>query len=65
METIELLEIAARGEDGKHQFKVTAIHPTSLAPEIVAFANSGGGRIFFGIADDGTPHKSIRHRFGH
>ena len=57
METIELLEIAARGEDGKHQFKVTAIHPTSLAQEIVAFANSGGGRIFFGIADDGTPHE--------
>ena len=57
METIELLEIVARGEDSKHQFKVEATHPTSLAQEIVAFANSGGGRIFFGIADDGTPHE--------
>ena len=31
--------------------------PTSLAAEIVAFANSGGGRIFIGVADDGTIHE--------
>lgn len=57
METTELLEIAARGEDSKHQFKLEATNATALAQEIVAFANSGGGRIFVGIADDGTAHE--------
>ena len=56
METTELLEIAARGEDSTHQFKVEATNATSLAREIVAFANSGGGQIFIGLADDGTVH---------
>lgn len=56
METTELLEIAGRGEDSKHQFKVEATNATALAQEIVAFANSGGGRIFIGIADDGSIH---------
>ena len=54
METTELLEIAARGEDSKHQFKVEATNATALAQELVAFANSGGGQIFIGIADDGA-----------
>ena len=54
METVELLEIVARGEDSRHQFKDDVTNATSLAGEIVAFANSGGGRIFIGVADDGT-----------
>ena len=54
METAELLEIIARGEDSKHQFKVDVTNAQSLASEIVAFANSGGGQIFIGVADDGT-----------
>ena len=53
METTELLEIAARGEDSKHQFKVEATNASALAQEIVAFANSGGGQIFIGIDDNG------------
>lgn len=57
METTELLEIAGRGEDSRHQFKVDANNPTSLAAEIVAFANSGGGQIFIGVANDGTVHE--------
>ena len=57
METAELLEIAGRGEDSKHQFKVEATNAISLAQEIVAFANSGGGRIFVGVADDGSIHE--------
>jgi ATP-dependent DNA helicase RecG len=56
LETIELLEIAARGEDSRHQFKEDVTHPNSLASEIVAFANSGGGKIFIGIANDGSIH---------
>lgn len=54
METTELLEIVARGEDTRHQFKEDATNATSLAAEIVAFANSGGGKIFIGVADDRT-----------
>ncbi len=54
METAELLEIIARGEDSKHQFKVDVTNAQSLASEIVAFSNSGGGQIFIGVADDGS-----------
>jgi ATP-dependent DNA helicase RecG len=56
LETVELLETVARGEDSRHQFKDDVTNVTSLAAEIVAFANSGGGRIFIGVADDGTIH---------
>ena len=54
METAQLLEIIGRGEDSKHQFKVDVTNPQSITGEIVAFANSGGGQIFVGVADDGT-----------
>jgi len=54
METTELLEAVARGEDSRHQFKEDVTNPTSLAAEIAAFANSGGGQIFIGVADDGS-----------
>jgi len=54
LETTELLEIASRGEDSRHQFKEDATNATSLAAEIVAFANGDGGQIFVGIADDGS-----------
>jgi len=54
METAELLEIIARGEDSKHQFKVDVTNAQSLASEIVAFANSGGGHLVIGVQDDGT-----------
>jgi ATP-dependent DNA helicase RecG len=54
METTELLETVARGEDSRHQFKEDVTNALSLATEIVALANSGGGQIFIGVADDGT-----------
>ena len=54
METTELLEIVARGEDSRHQFKADATNALALASEIVAFANSGGGDIFIGVGDDRT-----------
>ena len=54
METTELLEIIARGEDSQHQFKADATNALALASEIVAFANSGGGQMFIGVADDRT-----------
>ena len=53
METVEILEIAGRGEDSGHQFKRDA-NAASLAAEMVAFSNSGGGAIFIGVDDDGS-----------
>ena len=54
METTDLLEIIGRDEDSKHQFKANVTNETSLAQEMVAFSNSGGGAIFIGVSDDGT-----------
>lgn len=58
MEESELLEIAARGEDSHHQFKADVTSLESMAAEVVAFANCGGGRILVGVRNDGTiqPH---------
>ncbi len=54
MEITELLEIIAHGEDSRHQFKANVTNETSLAREMVAFSNSGGGTLFIGVSDDGT-----------
>ncbi len=53
MEAIELLEIIARGEDSRYQFKANVTNVTSLAQEMVAFSNFGGGSIFIGVTDEG------------
>ncbi len=53
MEITELLEIISRGEDSKHQFKDNVTNVISLAQEMVAFSNSGGGKLFIGVSDDG------------
>jgi len=42
------------GEDSRQQFKVDVHNADSLAAEMAAFANSGGGTIFIGVADDGS-----------
>jgi len=54
METNELIAIIGRNEDGKYQFKANVTNETSLAQEMVAFSNSGGGTLFIGVSDDGT-----------
>jgi ATP-dependent DNA helicase RecG len=56
MEAIELIELIARGEDSRTQFKKRQdiTNAKSLAGEMAAFANSKGGRILIGIADDGS-----------
>ncbi|MDH3349338.1 MAG: ATP-binding protein [Desulfobulbaceae bacterium] len=54
MEATEILEIVNRGEDSKNQFKVNVTNSSSLAGEMVAFSNSGGGCIFIGVSDDGN-----------
>ena len=42
------------GEDSTRQFKVDVRNAEALAAEMAAFANSSGGVIFIGVADDGT-----------
>lgn len=50
----ELRHFAARGEDSATQFKTEITNAESLAAEMVAFANSEGGIILIGVADDGS-----------
>lgn len=59
METAELIEILARGEDTKHQYKENFHNVDSLAAEIVAFSNSGGGKIFIGVEDKSWSVKGL------
>ena len=56
METIELIELLSRGEDSHTQFKQAqdVRNTTSLAAEMVAFANAEGGRILIGVDDFGS-----------
>lgn len=56
MEESELLEIAARGEDSRQQFKRDVKNTKSLGAEMAAFANADGGRILLGVEKDGTIH---------
>jgi ATP-dependent DNA helicase RecG len=51
METLELLEIIARGEDSQHQFKANVTNAQQLATEMIAFSNSNGGIILIGVDD--------------
>jgi len=64
METTELLEIIGRDEDSKHQFKANVTNDISLAQEMVAFSNSGGGDIFIGVSNDGTFAGLTRENMG-
>jgi len=50
----DLLDQIACGEDSTRQFKADVKNPESLAAEMVAFANAEGGRMFIGVADDGS-----------
>jgi len=53
MNKIELLEIVKKGEDSFIEFKEEMSHQDDLAAEIVAFANTEGGKLIIGVADDG------------
>ena len=63
MEATELIEMISWGEDSRNQFKSDAKNADSLAAEIVAFSNSGGGRMFIGVSDDnkviGLPSEAV------
>ncbi|MEA3213510.1 MAG: ATP-dependent helicase RecG [Chthoniobacter sp.] len=53
METTELIEAIGRGEDSANQFKEDFTNDLGVAAEMVAFSNSGGGRLYIGVSDDG------------
>ena len=53
METIEIMQILAQGEDSRNQFKRNVNNTDALAIELIAFSNTLGGRIFIGVDDDG------------
>jgi len=50
----DLLAEFAQGESQHREFKRQLENPESVAGEIVAFANSEGGCLYFGVADDGA-----------
>ena len=50
----DLLSAITLGEDSTRQFKANVKNSDSLASEMAAFANSEGGTIFIGVADDGA-----------
>lgn len=54
MNETELHHQLTQGEDSRHQFKRDATNADSLAAELAAFANSGGGTLFIGVNDDGS-----------
>jgi len=54
MSITTILAQIALGEDSTHQFKVDVRNGESLAAEMVAFANSNGGTVMIGVADDGS-----------
>jgi ATP-dependent DNA helicase RecG len=56
MEEFELRNQILLGEDSTRQFKREPSADAKMAGEIVAFANSGGGRIFVGVEKDGSIH---------
>jgi ATP-dependent DNA helicase RecG len=47
----EILDLIRGGEDSDVEFKIRLSNPDRIAAEIVAFANSGGGSIMFGVSD--------------
>jgi ATP-dependent DNA helicase RecG len=54
MKREDLHACIALGEDSTRQFKANVTNSESLASEMAAFANSEGGTIFIGVADDGA-----------
>ncbi len=60
----ELAHLIAEGEGPYLEFKAARVKPATLARTLVAFANSGGGRIVIGIDDatrqpTGVPNREI------
>jgi predicted HTH transcriptional regulator len=50
----DLTQLVSLGEGSALEFKRKVHRPERIAKEVIAFANSRGGRILLGIDDDGT-----------
>ncbi|MCE1164662.1 MAG: ATP-binding protein [Bacteroidetes bacterium] len=54
MYTVELYKLIEDGEGSKIEFKRKFSSPRKIAKEMIAFANTSGGYIIFGVDDDRT-----------
>lgn len=54
MELRLLKELVKKGEGEHAEFKLKSSHPEKIVREVVAFANTGGGKLFVGVSDDKT-----------
>jgi ATP-dependent DNA helicase RecG len=54
MTPAQVFELINQGESGSLEFKEEQVRPESLVREMVAFANTFGGIILIGVADDGV-----------
>ncbi|TDB58102.1 AlbA family DNA-binding domain-containing protein [Arundinibacter roseus] len=52
MDLRTLKELVRQGEGDTLEFKLKSNHPERIVREIVAFANSGGGKLLIGVGDD-------------
>lgn len=50
----EVQRFVGNGEGPYVEFKFRVPEPARLAKEVIAFANSNGGRVFIGVGDDGS-----------
>lgn len=49
-----LYALVAKGEGEQLEFKRKATHPEKIVRELIAFANTKGGTLLIGVADDGS-----------
>ncbi|GMQ82861.1 MAG: ATP-binding protein [Rhodothermia bacterium] len=54
MTTADVQRLAKRGEGATLEFKHRTPEPERLAKEVIAFANTNGGRLLIGVDDNGT-----------
>ena len=52
----DLTRLVTLGEGAYLEFKRKVPRPERMAKEVLAFANTHGGRVLIGVADDGTIH---------
>ena len=53
MDLKDLRRLVAQGESATLEFKRKVAHPEKIVRELVAFANSDGGKLLIGISDNG------------